>query len=560
MRVLPFSLTALACLIISPAWAKKNPDEAATRDPHVLKLASDGEVGFLRVEKRIKGKVPKGAPVLVDIEGLDAFTRAAILQYLASSGMARLVERDVLGTERSVVPSNTGNGTPDSIRTFDLPIENVQVKAPRDEYQWQPPQFLVQLSLFKDPHRPTAGLFLGEGVEMPSKPACIAVRSIDTSTGTIAWSGLRCGPSSTDEVIDMSTELFAEAASKSGSLRYGQSVLQLPVEVLGGGTVGHLTTENILYYSLNNALAQQGCQVLDVPPGATTGDRDGGRWSYHSIPFEPVSTTLLDGWIQARYALNVHARPQNIAADRLMQQLSDMDEQLIDPDLVLKKKDSVVSVLVLDIEAIDLSSGRILSSSEISIGRDASRDMLAQVVGGVLFGGTPQAWLEVRPIPQTATAKVDRSVVRVVDGMGLVTLRPGRHSADLSLAGNKQIDAQAKFETGEYQYGVLALAAPFGSLMVTTTPEGAEVLVDGQLWGPSPIQKTIDGGEHEVLARVEGCGEKTAKTTVLIGEDNSVLLHLDGFVEAEVTPPQASISLNGEVVGTGEARVQVEYG
>lgn len=561
------SLAALLCLTISPAWAKQKPSEAATRDPHVLKLTSDGEVGFLRVAKRIEGQVPRGASVVADIQGLDSFTRAAIIQYIVSSGTAKLVERDVLGTKRVVNPSPSTNAAgaasapSEPAGAFDLPVENVQVRAPDDAYRWQSPHHLLQMSIFKGPHRPTAALFLAEGSEMPTEPVCVSVRTIDAADGTIAWYGIKCGQSSTSAAIDMATQLIAEAAAGSPSLRSGTRVLQLPVEVITGNNAQRLPTENVLYYSLNNALAQRGCSVQAVPPGATTGGRDGELWSYHPVPFEPVTTTLIEGWIQARYAIKVSARSEDISAGSLLEQLSEsMDEQLIDPDLVTAKENSEVQVLVMDVEAVDLNSGRILTSAELSTGRDASRDMLAQVVSSVLFGGAASAWVEVRPIPQTATAKVDRAQVRVVEGMGLVTLRPGKHNAELTLAGGSRPDAQASFETGEYQYGVLALAAPFGSLMVTTTPPGAEILVDSQSWGPSPVERTIGGGDHEVLARVDGCGEKTAHATVLIGDQNSVLIHLDGFVEASVNPAHASIVINGKDVGTGQARAQVPYG
>jgi hypothetical protein len=550
----------------SPAWAKRAPTEAATRDPHVLKLTSDGDVGFLDVIERVEGDIPRGAPVVVDIRGLDAFTKAAITQHLTSSGASRVVERDLLGAHRpeAGLEREEQLREPDagSVGAFDLPVENVQVRAPADTYQWQPPQYLLQTSIFKRPHRATAGLYLTEALdELPTEAVCISVRTVDASDGTIAWYGLECGDANTAAALAMATSLIEESAESSPALRSGQRILQLPVEVVTGNDSERLPIDNALYHAANNILAKRGCAVQAVPPGSTSGGRDGEQWSFHPVPFEPVTTTIIDGWVQARYAISIDARSTTIEAGKLLEQLQDgIDEQLIDPDLVSARTDSTVSVLQMDIEAVDLRSGRLVTSFEMSSGREASRAMLAEVVGSVVFGGSPSAWVEVRPIPQAAAANVDGRPVRVVEGMGLVNLRPGKHTADLSLAGDGKADVRASFETGKYQYGVLALAAPFGSLLVTTTPEGAEVLVDGQSWGASPVERTIGGGEHEVMARVEACGENARTVDVLIGEENEVLVHLDGFVEASVQPAHASIEISTAEAATGEARAQVPYG
>ncbi len=563
---LHFPLAALVLLSSPAAWAKKKPSEAATRDPHVLKLTSDGEVGFLDLVEQVEGDIPRGVPVVVDIRGLDAFTKAAVTRQLVSSGATRVVEREVLGVLRAAAAgedggaSSSNSGAP--VGAFDLPVENLQVRAPADAYRWQPPQYLLQTSIYKDPHRATAGLFLTEDLdELPKAPVCISVRSIDAATGTVASFALECGESSSESAVEMATGLVEDIASTSSTLKGGQRILQLPVEVVSGSNTQRLPVDNTLYHAVNNLLAKRGCSVQAVPPNSTSGGRDGERWSYHTVPFEPVTTTMLEGWIQAKYAISIDASFKKVSTDDLLDRLSGtMDEQLIDPDLLLARDGSEVSILELDVEAVDLGSGRLITSFELRSGRDASREMLAQVVSDVVFGGRPSAWVEVRPIPQSAAATVDGSAVRIIDGMGLVDLRPGKHTADLSLAGDAKADVRASFRTEKYQYGVLPLAAPFGSLAITTTPEGAEVLVDGQIWGNSPVERTIGGGDHEILARVEGCGEKSTTVDVLIGEENKALIHLDGFVEASVQPAQASIEINSRAVGEGQARVQVPYG
>ncbi len=561
-RVL-FAFGCFVGLASSPASAQERVSDAATRDPHIMKLASDGEVGFLSIDERIGGKVPRGSTVLVDIQGMDALTRAAVLQHLLSSGVARVVERDALGTERVISGTESDPveaQAPGRERVFDLPVENVQVLAPQDYLSWQPPQTLVQLSIYKNPHKPTATLFVPDGEELPSNPVCLEARSVDASTGIISWLGLGCGGSSGAEVMEMGKDLLRRAARETTSLGAGKRVLELPVQVISDSGTQNLPADNELYFAFANTLAQQGCYLMDVPPGASTGGRDGERWSYHAVPFEPVSASRMEGWVQAHYSIRILARETPVEALELLVGLEGMDEQLIDPDLALMDPEAKVPVLVMDIEAVDLQSGRILSNLELSTGRDVSRDMLAEVTTGLLCGGSARSWVELRPIPQSASVRIDRQEQRIVDGYGLASLRPGNHSAELILDGEGQPDAKAKFRVGEYQYGVLPLAAPFGSLAITTTPEGAEVFVDGEPWGPSPVSRTIGGGEHEIVARVDGCGEKSRTVDVIIGEENKALVHLPGFLEASVSPSEAAITVNGKRVGVGQASVQVPYG
>lgn len=562
----------LALLPIHPSQAaapKRTPAQASTRDAHVMKLVSDGKVLFLDADERIRAGVPARAAVVLDVDGVDPMVRAAIVREFVLSGRADVVERDALGREEAVVvpgaPPPPAKGAPPApspattVRTFDLAAEHLQVEAPSDPVRWQAPDRLVQWTEFKAPHAPTLPLWLPAGAELPTRPVCAELRVIDAGTGLVRWSTARCGGSTSAEVADMQQKMLDGAKGRGAACGRGERVLQLPAVQYQGDTRRDIDPTDAEYGQLNDALAAAGCQVLDVPPGAATG---GGpdAWSYHARRFDLVGTTRITGWTSARYAVQVSATSAVTDAAALRKRLGDMDEQLVDPDLVLLGDDAEVAMLRFEIKAVDLATGRIVSSARVDTGAAMPGDVIASAIADLVLTRAPSAWLEVHPLPATAVVRVDRAAVSTVEGVALLRVEPGRHGAELLLT-PPAVEATASFTSRALEYGVLAMAAPYGALEVRTTPEGADVLVDGHPWGKSTVTRTTGGGAHTVLARQEGCGQIEAAVDVLIGETNRALLHLPGTLDVDVTPAAATILLNGQNMGTGHVTVSdVPYG
>jgi len=279
--------------------------------------------------------------------------------------------------------------------------------------------------------------------------------------------------------------------------------------------------------------------VMDIPPGADKADAGNAlAWSYHGKRFDLVGPARIRGWQRAGYAVRVRAERSNAEAGKLRAFLeSRLDAQLLDPDIALADERAPVDVLRLEAKVVQLDTGRIVSLATVSAGENMPWDVLATTVADLVLGRAPSAWVEVHPIPDSATARVDRETVDVVGGAGIVRLRPGKHGADLLLVPGGKAEATASFETHEFEYGVLALATPFGSLEITSTPEKVDVSVDGVAWGSTPVTRTVAGGAHTVTGSLADCGAAvTQQVEVLVGQSNQAVVHLNGIVSAQVSP------------------------
>lgn len=550
-----YILTALVALLALPAAAgtkKAAPPPAANaRDPQLLELASDGEVQFVDVKPGIPGRILSRAPVLLDVRGLDGMVSAALVRELVTSGKVDVVERDALRDERELradapsAPAPSGKGAaavaaPVAVRAFELSAESLLVDAPREPARWQPPESLVQWRTFDSPHAPSVLGLLGE-IETPKgAAACGELRWIDAATGTVRWNGLGCSGDSEADLKALRASLLADAQKHGDACAGNPRVLQLPVQ-RGESEGGGLGSD---YRELNEALAASGCQVVDVPPGA---EKPGSAdvWSYHRRAFDLVGATRLKGWVPARYAVQVTATKASYSAESLRMKLKAMDEQLLDPDLVRMGDKETVATLRIDVKAVDLTNGRIVSETRIDVGAAAPGQVIASFIADSILSRTPSAWVELRPLPSTAEVRVDRVPATTHRGVGLVRLDGGKHAADLVFAGSAKVEASASFTLRTTDYGVLAMAAPNAALEVATTCENSSIVVDGQSWGEAPVTKTTGLGEHVVVASVEGWGQVQETVPVTLGETNRVLLHLPGTLLVTAVPAEATISIAG---------------
>lgn len=103
-------------------------------------------------------------------------------------------------------------------------------------------------------------------------------------------------------------------------------------------------------------------------------------------------------------------------------------------------------------------------------------------------------------------------------------------------------------------------AATTGTLTVTVLQEGAEVYVDEQLVGTSPIAaQTLAPGTHTVRVRMPGFSEYSDVVTVVAGEAADMPVELFALSEAlniTTTPPGAHVFVDGNFMG--ETPVEVD--
>jgi hypothetical protein len=66
----------------------------------------------------------------------------------------------------------------------------------------------------------------------------------------------------------------------------------------------------------------------------------------------------------------------------------------------------------------------------------------------------------------------------------------------------------------------ITLTPPRGEIDISTSPPGAEVLIDGKSYGPGPIRAEVDAGQHAFLVRQAGRQPVEGKLAV---QDQSVV-------------------------------------
>jgi hypothetical protein len=154
-----------------------------------------------------------------------------------------------------------------------------------------------------------------------------------------------------------------------------------------------------------------------------------------------------------------------------------------------------------------------------------------------------------------------------------VAARPGWH---LIAAG--ALAATACIAAGLFvwqQWGGSRLAVGTGDLIVQTQPSGADVLVDGERRGVSPLTLPLRPGEHTVLVR-HGAIERSAPVTVIAGSSAAQYFEIavpaapvaSGALSVVTTPAGARVLVDGQLRGvspltisdlvSGEHRVTVE--
>jgi hypothetical protein len=180
------------------------------------------------------------------------------------------------------------------------------------------------------------------------------------------------------------------------------------------------------------------------------------------------------------------------------------------------------------------------------------------------------------PPPQPSTPKVsgsvavDGPVVRVtsdpsgavvnVDGhnqgrtpLELDAIEPGRHQLELARSGYRSY------------YGEFTITGRFGSIVVTTEPVGAEVLLDDKSRGPAPdgglVLAKVPYGRHTITARLAGYDDAVKTVDLKAAGPLGVTCHLDygkGWLVVNSDPPGASLAVNDSAVGKTPFGVELE--
>ncbi|MFK7863475.1 MAG: PEGA domain-containing protein [Pseudohongiellaceae bacterium] len=109
-----------------------------------------------------------------------------------------------------------------------------------------------------------------------------------------------------------------------------------------------------------------------------------------------------------------------------------------------------------------------------------------------------------------------------------------------------------------------ALEPAWATVSLTTDPVGADVLVDGELVGVTPLNAEIIQGQRDVTLKLSGHKAWQEDFDIFAGEDfvvPEVLLEpADGLVFIQTTPSSASVTIGGEFKGLTPLEVALPPG
>ena len=109
---------------------------------------------------------------------------------------------------------------------------------------------------------------------------------------------------------------------------------------------------------------------------------------------------------------------------------------------------------------------------------------------------------------------------------------------------------QVQVTTGQTTRVKTELQPAFGGLRITTSPSGAEVFLDGRLWGETPmVNDTVLSGRHRVQLRKELYREVERLIEVRDRETTTVKLEMDphfGELDIRTSQPGATVYIEGE--------------
>jgi type II secretory pathway predicted ATPase ExeA len=99
-------------------------------------------------------------------------------------------------------------------------------------------------------------------------------------------------------------------------------------------------------------------------------------------------------------------------------------------------------------------------------------------------------------------------------------LSPGVHRMVVSKEGFHEAHQSVTVVAGRATSINITLTPPRGEIDISTSPPGAEVLIDGKSYGPGPIRAEVDAGQHAFLVRQAGRQPVEGKLAV---QDQSVV-------------------------------------
>jgi hypothetical protein len=162
--------------------------------------------------------------------------------------------------------------------------------------------------------------------------------------------------------------------------------------------------------------------------------------------------------------------------------------------------------------------------------------------------------LEFAVQPAGASVHVDGNLVGTAP-IRVRDIQPGDHSYRIEAEGYEAVEAEFSFEEGQNLLLRLELLSSAGLFQVESTPPGAAVWIDGEPVGSTPLMLTEQPpGSHKVRVALDGYAEVFRIVDTSDGRKGEVIATLreqGGKLVVKTGDDQASVSVNGSVVGQG---------
>lgn len=147
-----------------------------------------------------------------------------------------------------------------------------------------------------------------------------------------------------------------------------------------------------------------------------------------------------------------------------------------------------------------------------------------------------------------------------------LSLPEGRYALELRLSGYEPYRATVQVRRGETtRLEVRLTPIPrTGTLLLESTPSGAEVYLEGRLQGRTPLRLTLEEGTYRVELRLPGYEPYGATVRVERGRETSLAASLrplrTGELFLEARPEGAEVLVDGRLVGRAPLRLSLEAG
>lgn len=130
----------------------------------------------------------------------------------------------------------------------------------------------------------------------------------------------------------------------------------------------------------------------------------------------------------------------------------------------------------------------------------------------------------------------------------LPDLALGSYSASVQMQGYTRRDISWKVQNGRPILINVPLMNNIGTLLLDSTPEAAEIEIDGQSYGTTPFKDFLEQGQHKI--RLSKNGYKPFEKIVTVNRDETTELNaqmemLPGSLSIESVPTGATLFING---------------